>query len=358
MKIETIMELALEKNSPCVTISLNTHRTHPSNANDIILLKNLCKEAEERLIEEFGKKPISSLLDKLDQIPGRINVNSNLDSLQIFLSNETSKIVKSIWKTQSDNVHISDTYDVRNLIKDYNRSEEYFILLLTQGGVKLFNAMNDNIVEEIINEDFPFAQNQNQLAGKNKLGYAKQPDILIHEYFNKVDKAVMKIHNQTDFYFVVISTEDNFAHLKQIAKNPDVYIGHAIIDNKNTSNRNIISQSWEIVKGMQTKRRTEAISEMKDAISSGKVLTDLQEIYRAAKEGRGDLLITHNDFCQAVKMKGEFTFELTDNVEQANVIDDITSDIAWEVISKKGRAIFTTQDEIKDLGLIVLKTRF
>ena len=31
--------LATEKNTPCVTISLNTHRTHPENVQDIILLK-------------------------------------------------------------------------------------------------------------------------------------------------------------------------------------------------------------------------------------------------------------------------------------------------------------------------------
>ena len=104
--------------------------------------------------------------------------------------------------------------------------------------------------------------------------------------------------------------------------------------------------------------RKEAISEMKEAVSQGKVFTDLQEIYRAAKEGRGDLLITHNCFCQAVKMNDEFSFELTDEVNQTDVIDDITSNIAWEVISKKGRAIFTTQQEIKDLGEIVLKVRY
>ena len=60
-KLET---LATENNTPCVTISLNTHRTHPDNAQDEILLKNLLKEAEERIINEFGKRPVTSLLEK------------------------------------------------------------------------------------------------------------------------------------------------------------------------------------------------------------------------------------------------------------------------------------------------------
>lgn len=46
MTIKNKLEkLALEKNTPCVTISLNTHKTHPDNQSDSVLIKNLLKEA-------------------------------------------------------------------------------------------------------------------------------------------------------------------------------------------------------------------------------------------------------------------------------------------------------------------------
>jgi hypothetical protein len=97
---------------------------------------------------------------------------------------------------------------------------------------------------------------------------------------------------------------------------------------------------------------------MKQAVSQGKVITDIREIFKAAKEGRGELLITHNKFRQPVSMNSEDTFDLVTDVAQTNVIDDITSDIAWEVISKKGRAIYTSQEEIKSIGDIALKVRY
>ena len=65
---EQLQKLATEKNTPCVTISLNTHRTHPDNAKDEVLLKNLLKEAEDRVIAEFGKRPVASLLEKLENV--------------------------------------------------------------------------------------------------------------------------------------------------------------------------------------------------------------------------------------------------------------------------------------------------
>ena len=113
-----------------------------------------------------------------------------------------------------------------------------------------------------------------------------------------------------------------------------------------------------MIEKLQSKRRGEAIEELKKAVSQGNVLTDLQEIYRAATNGRGDLLVVHQNYRQPVLMKDDNSFEMTDDASTPGAIDDITSKIAWEVISKKGRVIFTEQDELKELGKIAMKTRY
>lgn len=355
---EQLQKLTTEKNAPCVTISLNTHRTHPDNAQDQILLKSLLKEAEERVINEFGKRPVAQLLEKMETISEEIDVNYNLDSLHIFLSNDTQEIVKSSWKTSNNGVHISDSFAIRSLIKNYNRSENYLVMLLSQSGVQLFEAVNDDIVEEVRNDDFPFSENRHYNTHSDKGSDSKHLDDLVREFLNKVDKALIKVHNETELKCVVIATEDNYSRLQQVADKPSVYLGYANIDYNNVATHHIAKQSWELVKEQQKQHRTEAISEMQEAVAQGKVLTDLQEIYQASIDGRGELLIVREDFSQAVVMKDERTFDLVDDPSTPNAIDDITSTISWEVISKKGRVIFTSQDEIKDLGNIVLKTRY
>ena len=181
---------------------------------------------------------------------------------------------------------------------------------------------------------------------------------MVREFLNKVDKALVKVHNETDLNCVVICTEDNYSRLQQVADKPSVYLGYKAIDYNNTATHQIVKQSWNTIEGLQQQRRKNAIEEMKEAVAQGKVLTDLQEIYQASIDGRGELLIVHQDFSQAVLMKDERTFDIIDDATTPNAIDDITSNIAWEVISKKGKVFFTTQDEIKDLGKIVLKTRY
>jgi hypothetical protein len=84
----------------------------------------------------------------------------------------------------------------------------------------------------------------------------------------------------------------------------------------------------------------------------------LREIYRAAKEGRADLLISHNQFSQPVKMTGPFDFDLIIDVREKDAVDDITGTIAWEVLAKKGRVVFTEQEELSKVGEIAVKLRY
>jgi hypothetical protein len=355
---EILQQLGSEENNPCVTISLNTHRSHPDNVADKILIKNLLKEAEKRLMNKFDKKSIAKLLKKIAVMQNEIDVNYNLDSLHLFLSNDTEEIIRLPWPTQQNKVHISQTYAVRPLIKAYNRSEPYLVLLLSQKGVNLYEAINDGIIQEIINDEFPFPENTHNIFYPEKKSDPEYVDDLIRKYFNKIDKALVKVSNETALKCVVVCTVDNYSLLMQVADKPTAYYGYVKINYNKRAPHQIVQQTWQLVENIQRQRKAKSIQEMKEAVAKGKVITDLQEIYQAAIDGRGDLLIVHQNFVQPVLMKSERTFDVIEDPKTQGAIDDISSNIAWEVLTKKGRTIFTTQDEIKNLGQIVLKTRY
>ncbi len=355
---QQLEQLATETNHPCVTISLNTHRTHPDNAQDDLQLKNLLKEARERIVEEFGKRPVDGLLQKIEALPTEIDVNYNLNSLHIYLSNDTQEVIRSPHPTFENRVHIADKFALRPLLKVYNRSEEYLLLLLSQSGVQLFDALNDGINAEIRNADFPFSETRHYNTHSDRGSDSKHLDDLVREFLNKVDKAVVQVHNETGLTCVVVCTEDNYSRLMQVADKPGIYAGHASINYNQTALHHIAEQGWEVMEKLQQERKAEAVSEMKEAVAKGNVYTDLQDIYLAALDGRGDLLIIHEEYSQPVIMTGDRSFTVATDPTQPGVVDDITNQIAWEVLSKKGRVSYTAQDEIRDLGPIVMKTRY
>jgi hypothetical protein len=355
---ETIAKLATETNDPCVTISLNTHRTHPDNGTDSIVLKNLLKEAEHRILSEYGKRDVSNLLKNLSEVEEKIDVNYNLDSMHIYLSNDTSEIIKSSWPTTTEGVQMDETFGVRPLMKMYNRSVGYLIMLVSQSGIHLFEALNDGILHEVSDDNFPIKENRLFTTSGDQKSDSKHVDDLLKEFLNRVDKAAVQANHDTAFKIVVVSTPDNYSKLMEVADQPSIYYGNSPIDYNHVAPHQLAAQSWSLVGESQKEDRLQAIEDVKQSISQGKVLTDLQEIFQASIDGRGELLIVHQDFSQAVIMKDDRTFKVVEDPTTPDAIDDIVSTIAWEVVSKKGKVIFTAHDEILDLGQIALKVRY
>lgn len=358
MQKDKIEKLASERGNPCVTISMNTHRTLPDNGKDVAELKKLTDEAHDHVVKEFGQHEVNNLLSKIDNLEQEIDFNYNLESVHIFLSDGTKEIVKSSWPIARNVVSVAENFVIKPLIKDFNRIEEYLILVLSQSDVRLLRAINDSIAGEIKGEDFEFANNPYFLTNLDKSSDGKQVDNMVREFFNQVDKAVVKIHNKTATNVVVICTEKNWSRLLQVADKPSIYIGNFSVNINDSAGQSIAAEAWKIVNEIQEKGRAKAIQEMKKADAEGKVITDLLDIFLAVQAGRGDLLITRDDYHQAVKMNGQYSFYPVEDVTLPGVIDDITSEIAWEVISKKGRAIFTDQEEFKSFGNIALKVRY
>ncbi len=355
---ELIEKLSNSKAMPCVTISLNTHRTHPDNLVDAILLKNLCKDAENRLLQEYEKGKVLGILEKLESVQTKLNMNYNLDSLHIFISNDELEVFKSPWPADYDAAIIDDRFSLRFLIKELSRTVEYNILLLSQSGVHLYEAVNDSITNEIVNEDFPFERNPFFHTNPAKNSDSKSVDNQVREYINRVDKAALKVFHINHLPFIVVCTEDNYSKLMQVSDRPQIYLGYTPINYNETQKHHIAPAAWEILKELNAKNVKAAISEMQEAAGHGKILTDVAEIYRAAKEGRGDFLITHSSFSQAAIIGNNNEIELIEEEKTPGAIDDITSEIAKEIITKKGNVIFTSKDELKALGDMVLKVRY
>ena len=345
---------------PCISISLNTHRTHPDNQQDAILLKKLLREAEQELEKGYGKSASAPYVEKLRAIPDSLNMSYNLDSMHIFLSESTEKILRLPIPSSQDNVHIDSRFDLKPLIKAMNRTEDYLILLLSEGGTALYEALNDGIIREIEMHGFPFEENPWYLPRAVERSDAKRVDNQSREYMNRIDKALNKVHHDLGLSCIVVSTSDNFHMLQQVADKPSVYVGHVDKNYRERAPHQLAESAWEVVKKLLSERRKAAVEEMKKAQGQSKVLTDLGEIYRAAREGRGELLLAGTSFAQAVKKLDEHSIEIINGEAEAaseNHIKDITPELALEVYSKKGRVIFAEDEELNGFGKIALKIR-
>ncbi|WP_315823872.1 hypothetical protein [Paraflavitalea speifideaquila] len=288
---QQIQALAGKKEGPCITLALHTHRTHPDNQQDPIQLKNLLTEATKRLLQVYDKRTVANLLQHIHAVEQDIDHNYNLDGLYIFLANDTKTYIRTIWPPTENKVYLDDQFALRDLVKAYNRTAAYYILLLDPDGVQLFEAFDEKVQSAVHDHGFPAKENTHYLTDQLKASDPKQVDNQLKEFLNRIDKNMVAVHRQTPLPVIVAANRVNYDLLLQVADIASIYAGHFPIDHHNKDVHHLAEKAWPLIKDLQTANRTAAINELFAGVSAGKVITDLQEIWQAAKEGRGELLM-------------------------------------------------------------------
>jgi hypothetical protein len=342
----------------CVTLSLNTHRTHPENLTDAIKLKNMVAEAKARLQDDYEKRAVSGIVDALDQLEEEVDINQNLKSLHVFISGSVKELFRLSWPTNQEGVHIGDAFAVRPLIKELGRQTAYRIMLLSQSGVRLFRATNSKIEAEITDDNFPISESPFYTTSSDRGSDSKHVDDLVREFLNRTDKALSDAVSGEGVKTVVICTEDNYSRLLQVADNPSLYWGYVPVDYNNVDEHQLEAQAWAFVQEQLEIENEDYFSELDDAVGQGLVLTDIQEIYQACLDGRGDLLVMEEGFRQSARIADDRQLEIVDEGAGADIVDDISSLLASLVYEKGGRCIFVSRNPNPDLRPIALKARY
>ncbi|PCE64064.1 baeRF3 domain-containing protein [Sediminicola luteus] len=233
----------------CITISMPTHRVFPDTDTDKINFKNLIKEAQEKLIDRYGKREVSDVLKSLNTLTEAYDERTQLDSVHLFASATTAELVKLPLTIQNNEVIINNAFDTHYIEDVYENKKEFFILLLSQRGARLFDALNNEILSEIENDDFPIGENPFTITDPTEASNAKRMDDTAKAYFNIVDKAVQRSSRITGLQVLVISTRRNFDYLIEVSKSPVIYLGNSLKDYNNKSTPDLAKQAWNHING-------------------------------------------------------------------------------------------------------------
>ena len=78
-------------------------------------------QAANRLLEEFSKRDIAPLLERLGKLAGEIDYRHTLDGLALFVNRDFSRAVKLPFPL-SERVNIGETFLTRNLVYAMHRT--------------------------------------------------------------------------------------------------------------------------------------------------------------------------------------------------------------------------------------------
>jgi len=353
---DVLKEIKDELEYPSVTLLLQTHRTHPENKKDHTKLRNLLKEAESRLLEDFNKREIAGVLENLSKYQDGFDHNLNLESLVIFANSRVGKHVRLPVEVES-RVVIDKTFATRDLVRALHKSEHYYILRLSQNTVHLFEAYSDRPVREINSDGFPM---ENNLYNTDTLkrSMAEKQDNMSREFFNRVDKAFQEFHKKHPADAIIAGVDRNLSFFNEVSDNKSMIIGELNKNIDHLSAYQVVKEAWPVAQQGIKRRREEALDKLGQAIGQNKFATDLNDIWKMIHHGRGDVLLVENDFFQPARITDDNRLKLEEDQTETGVIDDIIDEMIEQHLSMGGSVTFMENGQLSDHQRIALVLRY
>ena len=344
----------------CITIILNTHRTHPDNKKDGLLLKNLIKEAETRLFADESKRDAHNLMQRLLTLESKIDHRQNLESLILFVNEDIADFVR-LPIGVVDRVVIDHTFATRDLVRAIHMETNYYVLVLSQQKVRLLEAFNDKVVKEFGKPDgWPIENSQFYSTSGVELSRANRQTNLVGEFFNRVDKEVNKIRKSNPLPVLICTEESNYHEYLKVADQKhsiyNTFLNRNRVDEKDF---NIVKDAWEIVKEFKVAENNTRKEELLKAVSTGKFKSDVNDIWLALPQGKiQTIFIEQGLFQPAVLENNVITFVSEDERSQKVVVDDIYDEMIELNMNFGGDVVFLPKGELKDFGGFGATTRW
>jgi hypothetical protein len=353
-------ELQTVRNYPCLTITLPTHRTFPDNTQDPIRVKNLVSDAEKRLLQEFSKREIAPLVERLDELAEHIDYKYALDGLVIAVNKDMARQFVLPFSL-GERVVVDDTFFTRDLVNAFNRMRRYWVLSLSEQSTRLFLATREDL-DEITTGGFPMRQAgpgaDAPLPGGIGVNPSSYRDDRRRQFFRAVDRALGAVMAEDPLPLAIAGIDRHQVFFHEVSSGRDV-IATVFGNYDHLTPHDLGRLVWQPVREAFTARRHEVLDALGAAVGQNRSASTLEEVWWQAKVGRGDVLIVEDSYHQPARVNEMGKLDLrVEDATAPDVLDDAVDEVVTTVLSKGGRIVFVDDGELANHGRIALILRY
>ena len=361
MNRHDILPLRQIKSYPSVTITLPTHRAKPENRQDPIRVRNLVKQASDRLIQELGKRQSDALITRLEKLASKVDYPHTLDGLALFVNANIDRAIYLPFALK-ERVVVDETFYTRDLVFAMNRTPRYWVLALSEKPTRLYEGTGENLIE--LQEDgFPLIHEgpggEQPLPGGYGIEKSTHRDERHRQFFRMVDNALKPLMADDPLPLVVVGVERFLSFFNEVTSHREAILTTVTGSHDKTPPHELADLVWPLVEANLAEERRKVLLELDKAVGERKYVSTAEEVWRLAKEGRGHLLLVEKDFHFPARIDDSgMHITPADNADDPDVIDDAVDEIIETVMSKQGHVVFVDNGQLEKHRRIALILRY
>ncbi|RZM79425.1 AOC03_06830 family ribosome hibernation factor [Leptolyngbya iicbica] len=344
---------------PALSILLPTYRHFPDHQKDPIRVKNLVDEARERLSQEFDKRDIEPLLIRLETLVADIDYNHTLDGLALFVSHDVAKKFYLPFPVP-ERVIIDQTFATRDLLYGMHRMVCYWVFLLSQNATRLIAGTGETL-EEVFDDRFPMQMTGP--AATEPIPYEADTayvDDRFRRFFQQVDRAFAAYAQDEPKHLPLIlgGVKRQISFFREVSEYKGDIVGTLTGSHDRATLAELTPDIWAIAQTIRQQRHDDALQALDRAMSQQKVVSAIEEVWRLANDGRGQLLLVEKNYHVPAVVTENGGLKTVAEPGGTDVMDDAVDEIIEAVLLKGGEVELMDDGELANHQKIALILRY
>ncbi len=358
---ELIRELLSVTDTPCISLYMPTHHSHPDNIQDKIRYKNLVKQMKETVKEKYPVAEIHKLSEPFDRLAGDHEFwNHNSYGIGVLCSPGLFEPFR-LQIPVEELVIVAENFHTKPLRYYLQSADRYQVLALTMDRLRLFEGNRHSLLEIILPDDFPNTIEEalgEELTDKHSTvasygGVSGESSNMHHgqggkqdeldsdtmRFFRIAAKAVCDRYSMPGRLPLLLAALPEHHNLfSQVNKNPFVLPNGIEINPESVSKERLAELSWEVMQPVFLNKLEALADKYKQAKSGGLASDNIKEVTEAAIAGRVETILIEANRVIAGRLRNKETgtFEMTDVTQP--VLDD-QLDATGELVNKMGGTV-------------------
>ncbi|MET8701947.1 chemotaxis protein [Kitasatospora sp. NPDC058032] len=356
-----LAELRRPRPYPAVSVLMPTHRREPDNAQDPVRLRNLLAEAKERVQAdpEVSRADRIDVLEQLDRALAEVDLVHAEDGLAILAAPGEHQ-VWSLGRTAPARVVLSDTFLTRNLVASQAAERPYWVLAVAADRVVLWGGDEERVTEDR-GHGFPLVRVFDNPDPERQERIGDTPSTFRDEetktFLRQADTEVGKLLAADRRPLYVTGEAAALALLDAvgpIAKEATEQIPHGGLAQADAETvRKVVEPA---VRAHAARETTEALAQLDAARGRQTFAAGLDEVWRAAGDGRLGRLVVEENFRTTVRDDGEHLVPAA--AEESGAREDIVDEVVERTLDTGGQVSFVPDGTLSDAGRIAAVLRY
>lgn len=371
MKTADIDQMLAEKDNPCISIVIPTHRFSKERRLDPKVLGKAVEKAKSLLENSaWPKEKIRSLSTKIDAVVENIDYVRLQEGLAIYISPNISKFFLLPFPV-TEKIMLGKTFEVRDLFYFIQFLKPYYLLAVSKKRIRMFRGEGRDI-QEIQNDDFPkqYAETYEYAkpsrassfsAGLKdyELDKSEMQEIREKAFYKEVDDSINR-YLKKDVSLIVAGVEDEVTNFESTTSHLNHLIGTIKGNYDHDAVHPLAESAWAKMNEYIKSEQQELLKQLQEGIGSKLTVDGIRDVWKMAKQGNGLTLFVEKDYQVTAYVDPADDSKLYVGPPAGNyeIITDAVDQIMYIVKEKGGNVVIVENGEMANFNHIALRLRY